>query len=71
MSVPKTNKPVHDAAVVIAESQRQVSTVGANQATAKAADITFYRAALASAITNGVSPASFSMALQALGTGGT
>jgi len=58
----------HQAAVLIAESIRQ--GVNGSQVNLKAAEITFYRAARASAIANGVSPAPFISALMELGTGG-
>jgi hypothetical protein len=61
----------HRAALLAAEQTRQAAiTPGASQATVKAADIAYYRSALASAIANGVSPIQFTTALRELGTGG-
>ena len=71
MSVHKTGNRVHDDAIVTAESVRQAAAVpGATQAAVRTADITFYRAARASAIAQGLSPEPFIQALNDLGVGG-
>lgn len=71
MSVSKTANQTHDNTVNAAEGARQVAAApGMTQAAVKAAEITFYRAAKASALANGAGPAVFIRALQQLGTGG-
>lgn len=72
MSSSKSGKKNHDDTVNHAESVRQsaVGAAGVSQATARTADIAFYRAAVASAVAQGVSPAQFITALRELGTGG-
>ncbi len=72
MSVIYSENAAHRAAILAAEQARQAACVpGAGQATLRAADITFARAALASCLANGVSPAQFVTALRELGTNGT
>jgi hypothetical protein len=75
MAVIKTGNVVLDYALEAAESTHQVSiaAAGMNQSQVKTADITFYRACLASAKTNnnGGGVEQFSNALRELGTGGT
>jgi hypothetical protein len=68
----KTGNKAHDDACLTAENTRQAAmVVGVSQATAKSADIAFYRAVIASAKVNGVPPnASVIQALMDLGTGG-
>ena len=51
--ISKTGNAAHDATMLAAESTRQ-SAVAASQATANSATVTFYRACLASKITNGL-----------------
>ena len=70
MSTSNSGNKNHDATVNVAESVRQSAAAGASQATIKTAEITFYRAALASAIANGIQPGVFISALRELGTGG-
>jgi hypothetical protein len=66
-----TGRLAHDKNVAIAQSSLQGSLATATtQAAANSAYITFQRAVLASALANGISPASASMALAALGTWG-
>jgi hypothetical protein len=62
----------HKATVSTAESTRQVAVAaaGSNQASVNSAEITFYRACVASAKTNSVSASVYMDALRALGTGG-
>lgn len=69
MAPGKTGKKNHDDAIDHAESSRQSVTraAGVSQATVKAAEITFYRAAVASARTNGVDTGGFIHALWSLG----
>jgi hypothetical protein len=70
MAVIKTGKVAHDAALLSAEQTRQQSIVpGASQATCKAADLAYARAALASCIANnnGSGAAQFSAMLRELG----
>lgn len=70
MSTSNSGNKTHDDTVRTAEGARQVAVAGATQATVKAAEITFYRAAKASALANGASPSNFTRALLDLGTGG-
>jgi hypothetical protein len=53
-------------ALLVAEQTLQSSLVGATAAQAKTATVVCYRACLASAIKQGVSPHQFSIALQEL-----
>lgn len=73
MPIFKTGNAVHDAVVVAAEATRQVavSAAGNSQSAVRAAEISFYRTALASAKANGLPTANFIEALQELGTGGS
>jgi hypothetical protein len=72
MSIIQSGNGAHSASIVVAEGTRQVALAGTpTMAQAKAADIIFHRACLASAIANGVSTVQFSTALKELGTGGT
>lgn len=68
MIVQSENKG-HNATVAVAEGSRQaaVTAAGNNQAAVIAAEIVFYRAALASAKANGCGTAAFESALMALG----
>ena len=72
MGLVRTGNFSHDTAVAVSEGVRQAAIApGATQATARAADIAHYRAALASAkANNGVNAYQFIIALQELGTGG-
>jgi len=66
----KTGKASHDSALLSAEQTRQATIVpGASQATCKAADLAYARAALASCIANnnGGGAAQFSVMLRELG----
>jgi hypothetical protein len=49
MSIVKSGNSAHDATCVVAEATRQVAVAGANRAAVLAAEITFYRAVVASA----------------------
>jgi hypothetical protein len=61
----------HRATVQAAEGARQIAVAAAStQAAANAAHVTFYRAARASALANGVQPNVYVTALRELGTGG-
>jgi hypothetical protein len=67
MSLSKSGKAVFDAAVAASESTLQGAvSVASTQATANAAAVVFYRAALASAITNRLDQGVFIQALQQL-----
>ena len=61
----------HRANVLAAEGVQQSALVGGNQAQANAASIAYHRAVLASQKANGLDVGETTMALQALGTGGT
>jgi hypothetical protein len=67
--ISKTGNKTHDDAVLAAESTRQavVNVAGVSQATANTATITFYRACLASKITNGLDAGNELIALKNLG----
>jgi hypothetical protein len=53
--ISKTGNAAHDATLLAAESTRQSAVAAAaSQATANSATVTFYRACLASKITNGL-----------------
>lgn len=69
MGVTTSGVRAHDVTVASAEATRQtaVAAAGSSQAAVRNAEITFYRAALASAKTNGISPAVFIDALRELG----
>jgi hypothetical protein len=69
MSTNQSDNKAHRDAVNLAEGQRQVSVAaaGANQATALAAEIVFYRACISSAKTNGVPVSHYTEALRSLG----
>lgn len=69
MAPGKTGKKNHDDAVDSAESSRQSATraPGVSQATVRTAEVTFYRAAVASAKANGVDSGGFIHALWSLG----
>ena len=56
----------HRDTMAAAEQTLQAALVGATAAQAKTATIAFYRTARASAITNGLSPVPFSLALRDL-----
>jgi hypothetical protein len=67
----QSNSANHNAQVLAAELTRQNAMVGVTtQSPARAADIAFFRAAKASALANGISPAQYIRALQELGVGG-
>jgi hypothetical protein len=70
MSIVKSGNFAHDATCVVAEATRQVAVAGANRAAVLAAEITFYRAVVASANANGVSATQAQTALRELGVGG-
>lgn len=65
----KTGNAAHDATVLAAEGARQaaVNVAGVSQATANTATVTFYRACLASKITNGLDAGNELIALRTLG----
>jgi hypothetical protein len=67
--ISKTGNATHDNTMLAAESTRQsaVNAAGVSQATATAATVTFYRACLASKITNGLDCGSEIAALKSLG----
>ncbi len=71
MGLGKTGKKNHDDAIDHAEANRQSATraAGVSQATVRTAEVTFYRAALASARTNGVDQGGIIHALRTLGVG--
>lgn len=73
MATSQTGIRAHDLVVDAAESMRQVAVAAAaNQAAARAAEIVFYRACLASAKVNNPSCiAVYVEALYELGTGGS
>ena len=72
MSISHSENANHRAALQAAEMTRQSAVAAAgSQAAVKAAEITFYRTARASAIANGLSPTPFTYALLELGTGGS
>jgi hypothetical protein len=64
---------IHQAAVAVAESNRQtvVNAAGSSAAANKAAEIAFYRAVIVSCKLNNLPFISFSQALFFLGTDGT
>jgi hypothetical protein len=66
MSVIHSENATHKATLLIAEQTLQAALVGATAAQAKTATVAFYRTARASAITNGLSPVPFSLALRDL-----
>jgi hypothetical protein len=68
MSSPTGNK-THDATVLSAEAVRQgvINVAGVSQATANTATIVYYRAVLASKITNSLDAGSEIGALKSLG----
>jgi hypothetical protein len=70
MSVIKTGNKTHDDTCLAAEAARQVAVAGANRAAVIAAEISFYRTCLASALANGCGVEPSIRALQALGIGG-
>jgi hypothetical protein len=70
MSIVRSGNGTHDTTVAVAEAARQGAVAGASQSAVRAAEITFYRAAIVSAQANGVNDAQFRTALRELGTGG-
>jgi hypothetical protein len=69
MSTCQSDNKAHAAAVNSAESTRQVAVAAAGtQASVVSAELTFYRACLASAKTNGAPTTVYIDALRALGT---
>jgi hypothetical protein len=66
MSVSKSGNQNHDNT----STRRQTACAGATQAAFISAEITFYRAAKASALANGCGVEPFITALRQLGTGG-
>ena len=69
--VQSGNKTHDDACNAAGAIQAAALAVATTQSAAKTADIAYFRACRASAITNGVAPAQFIAALVELGTGGT
>jgi hypothetical protein len=70
MIIDHPNK-THASTCVLAEGTRQAAMAGnPSSATAKAADIAFYRSVIASCVANGQPYSNFTVALMALGTGG-
>lgn len=68
MSTVQSENKTHNAAVSKAEGVRQTAVAAASsQAAVTAAEIAFYRSALASAQANGCSTDSFVFALKSLG----
>lgn len=69
MSQSKTGNVTHDTTVAAAEAARQSAAraSGVSQATTKTAEITFYRACLASAKANSIDQGPFLHALWTLG----
>jgi hypothetical protein len=67
--ISKTFNAAHDATVLSAESTRQsaVNVAGVSQSTANTATIVFYRACVASKITNGLHAGNELIALKNLG----
>jgi hypothetical protein len=71
MSISKSGNKSHDDTVNTAEGVRQIAVAAAaTQAAVNSAEVTFYRAALASAKANGIGIEPFVSALRSLGTGG-
>jgi hypothetical protein len=70
MATSQCDNTAHKTAVNLAEGVRQVAVAaaGSNQVTINASEITFFRACLASAKTNGVPTSHYVEALRALGT---
>jgi hypothetical protein len=68
MSVTQSGNKAHDQNCNLAETTRQVAVAAAagNQATIKAAEITFFRTCRDSAIANGCSPSVFINAIRSL-----
>ena len=72
MSIPQSTNFPHTAALNVSEAARQVAVAAATiQAAARTAEITHYRACLASAVANNCGATQFINALRELGTGGT
>ena len=70
MSTVQSENKTHNATVAAAEAARQATVVTtATKATVVTAEVTFYKAAVASAITNGVNPIMFMTALRENGRG--
>ena len=69
MAAPYSENSSHRATLLSLEAQRQASVVAAagNAGAIKTAEISFYRSARASAISNNCSPAQFTNALRELG----
>ena len=71
MSNAPTGIKIHDDAILKAEGIRQAATAAAStQAAVISVDIQFHRAAVKSALANGVSPAASMQALKELGVTG-
>jgi hypothetical protein len=66
MSVIYSEHAAHRATLATAEQTLQAALVGATAAQARAAAVAFYRTCRSSAITNGLSPVPFSLALREL-----
>ena len=66
MPVIFSEHAAHRATLLTAEQTLQAELVGSTAAQAKTATIAFYRTCRASAITNGLSPVPFSLALREL-----
>jgi hypothetical protein len=69
MSVNQSDNKAHRDAVNLAEGVRQVSVAaaGSSQSSALSAEVTFFRACIASAKTNGVPVSHYTEALRSLG----
>ena len=70
MSNSLTGNKVHDDTVAKAEGVRQSVTAGSTQAAYVSADVTFYKAVVASALAAGVSTSAAMQALKELGQTG-
>jgi hypothetical protein len=68
MASTKTGIKVHDDACALAEGIRQVAVAaaGSNMAAARSAEVTYFRTCKASAISNNISPSTFTDALRSL-----
>jgi hypothetical protein len=68
MAATRTGIVAHDLACALAESARQtsVAAAGSNMASVRSAEVTYFKACKASAISSGVSPSAFTDALRSL-----
>lgn len=70
MSASQSGNRTHDATVSVAESIRQgACTPTATKATVVAAEVTFYRSCIASAVANGVNAEQYHVAIYELTKG--